>query len=358
MVDAIELQEVLPNFPCGPSVTARPLGEGNINTTYLVLAEPAPFVLQRLNSTVFPDPAAVIANYGQIHKHYKKLSHAERATFLLAAPVYTKKNDISVVDGLGDYWRAQEYISTTSVKKISSQKQAHSVGSTLAKFHRIFESFDLELIQDPLPGFHKLSQYLSIYDENSVNTVRDYHGSLSYCHSMVSRYREKASVLEQEQHKGTIALRPVHGDPKVDNFIYDSCGNGVGMLDLDTVGAGLIYHDIGDCLRSACSMSGESPDDRRQPGFDLDCFEAILAGYTSSLGGEKLNHELVYSGLFAICFELGLRFFTDHLQGNVYFKVGGDGENLLKARKQFLLCEEIIKQQGEITSLAARLINQ
>lgn len=345
-----EFIKILAAFGCSPKVEIRRLGDGNINETYLVDVPTKPFVLQRINPSVFPDPAAVVHNFAKLHRHFRSISTPVTNSLVMAGPVYTKYNTLSVVDDSGAHWRAQDYIKTHSVQHVRQKDQVSSIGRTLAQFHSHFSTLDHEQLADPLPGFHQLLLYLQAYDTNAGNDVADINKSVSFCHNAAERYRAAAGVLERERQRGNLVPQIVHGDPKADNFIYDGDGCTVGLLDLDTVAGGLVYHDLGDCLRSVCSLSGESITERKKPEFDLTSCEWLLDGYVSieRAPSGTLLPDCIYGGLLAICFELAVRFFTDHLQGNTYFRVEQDGDNLIKATKQFLLCEDIIAKKREI----------
>ncbi|WP_458774604.1 phosphotransferase enzyme family protein [Desulforhopalus sp. 52FAK] len=352
-----DFSDILSAFSCNVDSSVRPLGNGNINETYIVDAAPQPFVLQRISRSVFPEPVAVIENYEVIHHHLARKDKAGSSGLVMAAPIYTNTGAVCFVDGLGDCWRAQSYVETIPVDAIDSREQAQSVGVTLAKFHTLFHDLPLGNLKDPLPGFHHLFSYLDAYDKSSGNFVQDYEESLSFCHRIIETFRESATTIERARNRGELTSQTIHGDPKLDNFIFTREGQATGLLDLDTVGAGLIYHDLGDCLRSACSISGESIADKRPPGFDLEYCEWIVAGYFSGDGENRcdVRPELIYDGLMSICFELGLRFFTDHLEGNRYFRVQEDGENLLRAKKQCKLLEEIVRQESVIRKSVASL---
>lgn len=354
-----DLAKVLAAFSCGPQTSVRSLGKGNINATYFVESSSTSFVLQKINNNVFADPAAIIENYNRLYQHFRNLPASRREGFVIPAPVPITDNSLSYVDQAGDYWRALTFVPTNTPEIVQTSRQAFSVGRTLARFHRIVNGLNLDLLTDPLPGFHILSGYLQNYDRCLTNKTFEHEESLCYCLEMVAKYRERAGTLERRQHSD-ISLQPVHGDPKFDNFIYDRSGDAIGMLDLDTVGAGIVYHDIGDCLRSVCNISGEGPGANKGGIFSLELFESTLKGYSSAIpaGSNKLQPELIFYGLLAICFELGVRFFTDHLQGNIYFRVESHGENLLKAKKQFLLCEEISQNSSEIYRQARQIVEQ
>jgi len=345
-----KFSKILTAFSLSTETPVQPLGKGNINETFIVDTPLKAIVLQKISGEVFPDPVAVMDNYKMIHHHLTSKDSGETEGFVMAAPIYTGDGGVVHIDDAGGCWRAQRYVDTRQVETVDSAQQGRSVGATLARFHHLFHDLHLSMLKDPLPGFHHLLVYLESYDRIPGEPVCDSDESLSFCRRTVDKYREKAGTIEQARQRGELTPQPIHGDPKLDNFIFGRGGEATGLLDLDTVGAGLIYHDLGDCLRSACSISGESVVDRTPPGFDLQRGEWIVDGYWSEGGVHAigLRPELIYDGLLAICFELGLRFLTDYLKGNVYFRVQKDGDNLIRAKKQFQLFEEIVVQETTI----------
>jgi len=352
-----EQERILAAFSCESTVVIRPLGCGNINATYLVETTPEPFVLQQISGAVFPDPVAVMDNFEVVCTHLRGLEPALRSGFMMSKPVYTKDGSLFFKDGSGGYWRAQRYVNTVTVSRLDSIMQARSVGRTLARFHSLFQKLHLGKIKDPLPGFHHLNIYLKDYDRVEGKLVLKTDETTLFCRNIIESCREQASTIEQARVNNTLSLQPIHGDPKVDNFIFSEAGEAVGLLDLDTVGAGLIYHDLGDCLRSACSTSQESAGSNVQPKFDLQLCRGILEGYflPDTPGRNQIETDYIYDGLFAICFELGVRFYTDHLQGNVYFRVEKDGDNADRAVNQFRLCQDIADKEIEIRQLVESL---
>ena len=355
-----EQNKILAAFSCDSSVVIKPLGCGNINETYLVDTAPEPFVLQQISGAVFPDPVAVMDNFEVICNHFQSIESTLRSGFVMSKPVYTKDERLFYIDSSGGYWRAQRYVNTTAVARLDSIVQARSVGRTLARFHSLFHKLHLGNIKDPLPGFHHLHCYLNEYDQVESKPQIKTDETALFCKNSIETYRDQALTIEHARENNNLALQPIHGDPKVDNFIFNEVGEAVGLLDLDTVGVGVIYHDLGDCLRSACSTSQESDSTNVQPGFDLQLCRGILEGYfvCEATNHNEIQPDFIYDGLFSICFELALRFYTDHLRGNVYFKVEEDGENAARALNQFRLCHDIVRQESDIRQLVASLYSK
>ncbi|MCP4337741.1 MAG: aminoglycoside phosphotransferase family protein [Desulfobulbaceae bacterium] len=355
MADELVLSEALEQFCKDPTTcTARSLGCGNINDTYLVRSVTDTFVLQRISSGVFPDPLRVIENFHKITNHFNQKKEGSREQLQVASPVFTLGNRLFYRDSKGDFWRGQTYLKHKSCQVLSGPDQAFQVGKALAIFHRLVSDLDMQGFLDPLPGFHALPRYLEDYDREIQGVKREASEDFHFCRATIDRYRKRAAVLEKAKQAGILSTQPIHGDPKVDNFLFGEQGDVIGLLDLDTVATGLVHYDLGDCLRSCCNRVGEAGRDLSSVSFDMDFCRALLGGYFS--GPDKLlakeQRGYIFDGILLICFELGLRFFTDHLRGNPYFKVEQDGDNLLRALNQFRLADDIAEKEQEIRVMA------
>jgi len=153
----------------------------------------------------------------------------------------------------------------------------------------------------------------------------------------------------------------VHGDPKVNNvMIEESTGRAISLVDLDTVKPGLIHYDIGDCMRSGCNPLGEETEDWETVHFDPEIGAAILEGYLTQACNflTAADHEYLYDSIRLLTLELGIRFFTDHLAGNVYFKVKHPKHNLQRALVQFKLTESIEAHEADIRSIIRNMVSR
>jgi len=172
-----------------------------------------------------------------------------------------------------------------------------------------------------------------------------------YCAEFIDAFAHIANDLEHAKQQGLLPLRVIHGDPKLNNFLFDKHSKKVvSIIDLDTVKPGLVHYDIGDCLRSCCHRLDSDK-------FDLDICTAILGSYLSEAGAFFSEHDshYLYPAIRLIPFELGIRFYTDYLEGNRYFKVAEPEQNLQRAAAQFRLCESIMAQETDIKRLIKAL---
>lgn len=334
-----------------------PLGNGNINDTYLVIAGRRKFVLQRINSAVFPNPEGVAANFALVSRHIHDVSRTSSIDVLCSQPVLARTGGIVYRDEQGGCWRAQSYIEHIPFSQFQfDRSSASQLGQVLARFHLLTADLDIARLIEPLPEFHVTPCYLRQYDETVARWRGDLSTDLRRCFHHVDAYRPIAGRLEEARRNGHIHRRTIHGDPKLDNVIFTSGGQAMGLFDLDTTGPGLLHYDLGDCLRSCCNRAGEDSG-WESVRFDLDICEAVLSGYLKT-AGETLSRwdtHLIYDAILILSFELGLRFLTDHLRGDIYFKVTSPGNNLRRALGQFRLADAVAAQEKKIRTCIATL---
>jgi Ser/Thr protein kinase RdoA (MazF antagonist) len=179
------------------------------------------------------------------------------------------------------------------------------------------------------------------------------------CLKFVEERRDFCHTLERAREQGRLQLRPVHGDPKVNNvMIEETTGRALSLVDLDTVKPGLIHYDIGDCMRSGCNPLGEETERWEAVEFNPEIGAAILEGYLTQARRflTVADYEYLYDAIRLLTFELGVRFFTDRLAGNVYFKVKHPEHNLQRALVQFKLTESIEAHETDIRQIIQKLI--
>lgn len=341
-------------------------GSGNVHDTFLVTldgSEGNRFILQRVSTHVFRHPLEVMSNIRKVTEHIQRR--------ILSTPALDGRRwepllVLRAHDGAdhwigpdGSFWRAFSFIEgARTFDTLQGPDHAREAGGALGLFHALVQDLPCAELFDTLEGFHMTPGYLKHFDEvvgvRAPASSREMVAALDF----VQDRRQLASVLEDARAAGVLRIRPIHGDPKVGNVMVDSeTGRAVSIVDLDTVKPGLIQYDIGDCLRSGCNPAGEHPERLDDVRFDLTLCRAILEGYLSIAGGALSRHDIdfIYDSAQLITFELGLRFLTDHCEGDVYFKTRFPGQNLRRALAQFRLCESIETQCAAIRDLVREL---
>jgi Ser/Thr protein kinase RdoA (MazF antagonist) len=358
-------------------------GRGNVNDTFMVMVRSAHstspsspgsdtkaisspgewrFILQRLNTRVFKKPELVMANLVAVAEHVRQRLGREQLPpgrrWEMPRVLLTKDGADRFIDGKGSFWRALSFIEGETFDVVRDLAHAREVGFALGLFHKLVSDLPPESLADTLPGFHITPLYLKHYDAVRAGDGWRQSPEAAYCLRFVEERRALASVLEDAKAQGKLFLRPIHGDPKVNNVMLDAAtGRAVGMIDLDTVKPGLAHYDIGDCLRSGANPVGEETEAWQQARFDVDTARALLTGYISQARGFLTDNDyaFLYEAIRVLTFELGLRFFTDYLEGNVYFKARHRDHNLSRALVQFRLTESLEAQETAMRGIIQEL---
>ena len=318
----------------------EPLGKGLINDSYLVTTPTAKGILQRINADVFPSPGKIMANLRQITDY---LARHRDPGIRLPGIIPARDGKDWVMDKAGGYWRMLEYIEDSENKaRIENLAEAEILGESLGRLHCLLAGLVVDKFHVTLPGFHVTPNYLARLDR-VLATTKSLPADVRPIVDFIQQRREQAPILEDDKSTGELPLRIIHGDPKLDNVLFfKTTGEPMAWVDLDTIQPGLVLYDIGDCIRSAC---------RGKNGrFDLDTASAVLKGWFREakvfLTPAERHH--VPDAISLLPYELGIRFLTDYLEGNRYFKVSYREENLHKAQKQFELLADIEKKSASL----------
>lgn len=332
------------DFSKEPSLRLSRLGSGLINDTFLVESSKERWILQRLNPEVFKDPTPVMRNFRRLQNHFDRHRSRREAPFQWPVLRTTRQGDDFLRDASGVLWRAMSHLNGGRLPRgLPDRAAAREVGCVLGWFHRDLAELDPLSLEDPLPGFHDTPAILAAFD--AAHGARGQNPMQSEVWwGTLERLRGRLGALEDARRLGRIRLGIMHGDPKIDNVLFDEVsGRALGLIDLDTVRPGLWHQDLGDCFRSLCQLSGR---DDGAVVCDVALYEGLFEGYWAEARGlmAATDLDVLFEATWILPFELGLRFATDHLQGDRYFKIGYPGHNLIRARKQFALVERILEQ--------------
>jgi hypothetical protein len=346
----------------GQVINLQAFGNGNINDTFLVTLDAETerhFILQRINTRVFQQPELVMRNMCTLTDHVcQRLQQTPLSPdrrWEVPRVLFTQDGRDHWIDAEGRFWRAISFIENSQAfDTIRDLDHAREAGRALGTFHHLVSDLCPEHLADTLVGFHITPHYLRRYQKVLAKTRVNKSPEVNYGLRFIHDRQGWVPVLEVAKANGRLLLRLMHGDPKINNVMIDTTTQqAISLIDLDTVKPGLIHYDVGDCLRSCCNLLGEETDEWEAVRFEPDLCQAILQGYLSQASAflTDNDYDYLYDAIRLIAFELGLRFFTDHLAGNVYFKVKYPEHNLSRAIVQFKLTESIESQSTTIRTI-------
>jgi thiamine kinase-like enzyme len=363
----------LPYFPdlfsqfaiSGKLIAAHEHGSGLINQTFLITAQESDqtrrYIFQKLNTHVFQNTQGLMQNIIQVTEHIRnklvasKSDDIERRVLSLI-PLALDKNTFHLNHPAWGTWRVYHFLENTlSFDVLKTTEQAFLAAQTVGEFQALLADYDGPALVETIPNFHHTLQRL----ENFKIAVRnDTQGRASQVSKEIDFVLERSSLagsLLGLYESGKIPLRITHNDTKLNNVMIDrDTGVGLCMIDLDTVMPGLSLYDFGDMVRTACNPGAEDATDITNLCARKDVFQALARGYLQGTAGALLPIEienLAKAGQL-LTFECGMRFLTDYLEGDHYFKIQHPQHNLDRARNQFALVKSLEDQEQEfITSI-------
>lgn len=333
-----------------------PHGNGHINDTYLVTCQtqgaPVRYILQHINRHVFRDPVAVMQNVERVTAHIAaqaadESDGARRALRL----VPTREGRDWHVDAQGETWRAYSFIENArTYETATSTEQAFQAARAFGSFQQQLSTLPPPRLHETIPDFHNTPKRFAALE---AAVAADVAGRATLAKSEINFARSRQSNTGILLDAG-MPERITHNDTKFNNVLLDDkTGNAVCVIDLDTVMPGLALYDFGDMVRTTTSPAAEDELDLRKVTMQFPMFDALVRGYLESAGVFLTPLErkyLAFSGKL-ITFEIGLRFLTDYLAGDTYFKVHREGHNLDRCRTQFKLVESIEGQEEKMNRL-------
>jgi hypothetical protein len=343
-----ELSIVLTQFNLAESpVNALIWGEGHIHDTFLVETKDhhPDYILQKINHNVFRNIPGMMENIEAVTSHIRsKLiglpGHNPDIESLTL--VYTKTGKSYLLDENEDYWRTYVFIPEAfSLQKIADASQAFEAGKAIGYFQGMLADLDTSLV-DTIPDFHnidfRISQYEQAKRSNPAGRIALVPDSIRF---VEQRFMQMKSYYASLKEKAVV--RATHNDTKVNNVLFDRNNKALCLIDLDTVMPGYVHFDYGDALRTMANTALEDEQDLGKVQFDEEVYKAFTSGYLQEAVGFLNQDELSllpYAPIY-LTFLIGLRFLTDHLNGDVYFRIHHPGHNLDRAKVQFKLVEEM-----------------
>ena len=362
-----DIRAIAANFDIlGDYVSAKPYGSGHINDTFAAMYNQGGgrmrYILQRVNTSIFKNPDGLLQNVSRICHHLrtklktKGLRDASRRALTL---IPTISGEEWHKDAEGNYWRCYILIEgVTAYDAIERPEQAYEAAKAFGNFTNLLTDLPGERLVDVIPDFHntvwRYGNFQKALAADKLNRAREVADEIAF----ITAREKDCAIVTNAIARGDIPERVTHNDTKLNNVLMDELTEtGMCVIDLDTVMPGSSLYDFGDMVRTATASAKEDEANLSKVSCQREYFAALLRGYVASLGGvlTKVEKELLPFGGKLMTFEVGMRFLTDYLEGDTYFKVAHPRHNLDRCRNQFALVTSIEKQLSDFEKIVAEV---
>ena len=354
--------EIAAAFPvAGEYLGEEPYGSGHINDTYKAFynvdGEEVHYIHQRINHNIFKDVHGLMENIGRVTRHQREKFEAageddiDRRVLTL---IPTTDGKDLYQDSNGDFWRTYVFIEdAVGIDVIENTDQAYESAKAFGEFQCQLADMSGRLV-DTIPNFHHTRSRFDVLEKaiaaDTFDRAKDVQAEIAFARSR----EEIVDVVIDLMASGEIPERVTHNDTKLNNVLMDVATNkGACVIDLDTVMPGSVLYDFGDMIRTTTNQAAEDESDLSKVEMNIDYFEALVKGYLETASGFLVAKErelLAFSGTL-ITFEIGLRFLTDYLEGDNYFKTHRDGQNIDRCRKQFKMVQSMEDQMDAMNKI-------
>lgn len=362
----LKLDEALQGFDFGGEVAgAVRYGSGHVNDTFAVYVQkpdgsPRRFILQKINTRVFKDPQALMENIVGVTDYLKQIKLKDPA-FPKEKILYvlrTKQGEAFFRDSVGGAWRVYNFIEDTiCLQSVEKPEQFYSAAKSFGLFLRELEGYPAETLHETILKFHdtrsRFKNFKAALEADTQARAKKVRDEIDF----VLKREADCGYLMELLEAGKLPLRVTHNDTKLNNILLNpQTGEGECIIDLDTIMPGLALNDFGDSIRFGANAAAEDETDLNKVVLDLELFEAYTRGYLSVAGDVLTPAELecLPWGAKLMTLECGMRFLTDYLEGDVYFKIHRENHNLDRCRTQFKLVSEIEKHFGEMQRIVQK----
>ena len=352
-VSELQIREAIANFKFTGRLTERRIfGSGHINDTYLLTFEIGDMgdmkvILQRMNREIFTKPVELMENIVGVTAHLRKKiiengGNPERETLNI---IPAKDGKAYFVDSKGEYWRSYKFITdATCYDRVKSPEDFYESAVAFGNFQRLLADYPAGTLYETIEGFHDTRARFEAFKQAVEKDVCGRADSVRKEIQFVLDHEDVTKVFGELQEKGEIPLRVTHNDTKLNNIMIDNVTRkGICVIDLDTVMPGLAMNDFGDSIRFGASTGAEDERDLSKVSCSMELYETYVKGFLKGCGGSLTPREieLLPMGAKVMTYECGMRFLTDYLEGDHYFKIQREGHNLDRARTQFKLVADM-----------------
>lgn len=365
------IEEIFARFDFqGQYVDYRVFGSGHINTTYIVRyglpdGTVQEYIVQKINHNVFKNIDSLMENIFSVTSFLRKKIKAyggdeDRETLHF---IKTRDGRKYFTDAEGDYYRAYIFVrNSISFDAVDSPELFKKSGIAFGKFQRLLADFPADTLTETIPNFHNTAwryerEFLPAVSQDIVHRAADVQAEIAF----VQKREADMHRLSDLAQAGSLPLRVTHNDTKLNNVIFDADSeDAICVIDLDTVMPGLAHFDFGDSIRFGANTAAEDEADLSKVSLNLDYFKAYAEGFLSE-AGESLNACEIDNLAFAaklMTLECGMRFLTDYLNGDTYFKTKYPEHNLVRARNQFALVADMEEKMGQMEKMISAIISE
>ena len=343
---------------------AAPYGSGHINDTYTAVFDqpsgPMRYIFQRINHNVFQDPAGLMRNVERVTAHIRRkleAAGADQISRRVLTVVPTRDGESWHVDAGGNHWRCYRFIERTrSYDQVQTPRQAFEAAHAFGEFQRQLADLPAPRLHDTIPNFHhtraRFDALRQAIERDACNRAAGVREEIEFA----LRHEALVDVLLGLQARGRLPERVTHNDCKLNNVLLDEAtGQGMCVIDLDTVMPGLALYDFGDMCRTATCPTAEDERNLSRVEMRMEMFEALVRGYLGSAGGilNPVEQDYLVFSAGLITFEIGIRFLADHLAGDRYYKVHRPGQSADRARVQFKMVESFERNEAAMRKVVA-----
>lgn len=347
----------------GSPLDAHSYGNGHINDTFLVTCDNAgkeeKYILQRMNNSIFKDPRALMENIANVTSFLQK-SISERGGDPhreTLSVVETKTGESYFEDSLHNFWRVFPFIDNTfCLEKVENARDFYDCAVAFGNFQRQLADYPAETLHETIPLFHhtpsRFQTFQKAVSEDPLGRADSVREEIDFALAREADTHALTDLLE----KGELPLRVTHNDTKLNNILFDNdTRKALCIIDLDTVMPGLSLYDFGDSIRTGANTGAEDETDLSKVELDLSLFKTFTDGFLTGCAGSltPLEIKLLPMGAKLMTFECGIRFLTDYLVGDVYFKIHREHHNLDRTRTQFRLVADMEKKWKEMSDTVA-----
>ena len=354
----MDLSKIVSNFKIDAEIASiEPYGSGHINDTYFIKNNHkagVDYLLQRINHHVFKDVPALINNIHLVISHLrtklKEVPGADPEREVLSM-IMTHDNRYYFRDVQGNYWRIYKYLENTkSIDIVETEEQAFEGGKAFGGFQRLLFDLDINLLNNTIPGFHHIELRLTHFNSSLEADPSDRRKDLSEEVEFIQKRMENMCTILKLGREEGLPLRITHNDTKFNNILLDQNDQAQCVIDLDTVMPGYVAYDFGDAIRTIINTAQEDEKDLDKIRLNVPLFKAFTKGYLKESAGFLTEGEIKSLPLGVLLFPYmqGVRFLTDYLNGDTYYKTHFPDHNLQRARAQFQLLRKMEEQYPEI----------